>query len=962
MDLSQFTDDQLSQALTALVEKKNDKSLPISEREEARDQALTIANIVKSKQEPLKGIDATKQAASDFSQRANIGVLNTLGFPTDLAVGIVNRGLGMIPIENNPYPLPYEDISYLPTSYNLKKSVKAIGDMIGVDYLGDYQRPAESYAGQLGQAFGEVGSFFFPMVKTAQTIDRLRKLAPPNTVVQSLAKNITEEAAEKPIRMTTAEAAAAAGIGSAREISQEMDLGPGTSMTLELLAGIGSPLSIYGLSNLPTAQVMRYGAKKVGELKAEPSVTAKEGNRAAKVLQELVENPEAVIRRLEASADNPNLTVAQRTEEPLLTALEAKLISKSEGPKGTIKKNRDGEIIINKLKEAILKKGTTIKDTVKFAKARKEAFELSVQARLNEAGTELNETLLKIKNANIDKSPDEIARIGSLAIRETIEKALDDVVSQEKLLWGSIPKSVKGPQDTLVKTVQRILRTTSRAQIEDIPEAVNYINTSMYKRNGKLKTVQESVKELIGLYTKLGETQRKALVAGDVNKARIAGVLQDAIVKDMSKWKGKGAGIQRKIDEARSFSLLKNKYFKQGSVGEMLGYAKKGELKVPASLTAETVLRGTAQNRLEKALNITEAEKFSKTMLGDNVLNSELKTLGGLDDYIRAEFLINAFDDGVLNQAKARNFMKVNRMLLDLVPNTKNLLMNARTQADVAKRIEKASDAFQSSMRSKADSSLARLLNSDPDNVIKKILSADRADKFEQMKTLVNLAKKDKSGLAIEGLKNAISRYLVDEAMSVNEVSKLTGRPTINANKLLNRLMDDELLDATMRQVFDAKEIADIRYAVKQMKLIQDSQKALVDVEAVTVVPGSLMEKLFRIIGIKTGAAVGGGQVGSPLVLAGEGRKVAEQIFKRFNPDKARELLLRAFKDAELMKVLLQKGKPTKNGFNLKFTAPQVKVLKSYLVAPLVTDRNEEVYQEKVEAANQSAIEELLAQ
>ena len=962
MDFSQFTDDQLSQALQALVDKKNDKSLPISEREEARDQALTIANIVKSKQQPLKGMDATKQAASDFSQRANLGILNTLGFPTDLAVGIVNRGLGAIPIPNNPYPLPYEDISYLPTSYNLKKSVEALGDIVGVDYLGDYQRPAESFAGQLGQAFGEVGSFFFPMVKGAQLIDRARGLFAPSSVVQSLSKNIAEEAATKPVRMATAEAAAAGGIGAAREVSQEMDLGPGASMTLELLAGIGSPLSVYGLSNLPTAQVIKFGAKKIGEATQPPSVTGKEGNRAAKVLQELVEDPELVIRRLTASSDNPNLTVAQRTEEPLLTALEAKLISKAEGPKGTIKKSREGEEIVNKLKDKILEKGTSMKDLVKFAKARKEAFELSIRGRLEEAGTELNQTLKRLKDVNVDKSEDEIARIASLAVRETIEKALDDVVEQERLLWGSIPKSVKGPQETLVKTIRDIMRTTSRSQMEDIPEAAAYINTSMYKRNGKLKTVQESVKELVGLYTKLGETQRKALVSGDVNKARISGLLQDAIVKDMSKWKGKGAGIQTKIDEARAFSLLKNKYFKQGSVGEMLGYARRGELKVPARLTAETILRGTAQSRLEKALNITEAEKFSKTMLGDDVLNSELKTLQGLDDYIKADFLINAFDDGVLNQGKARNFMKVNRMLLDLVPNTKNQLMNARTQADVAKKLQKASDAFQSSMKSKGDSAFARLLNSDPDNVIRKVLSSDTADKIDQMKLLVNLAKKDKSGLAIEGLKNGLARYLVDEAMSVNSVSQLTGRPTINANKLLNRLMDDEVLDATLRLVFDPKEMSDIRYGVKQMKLIQDSQKAIADVEAITVVPGSLMEKLFRIIGIKTGAAVGGGQVGSPLVLAGEGRRVAEQIFRRFNPDKARELLVKAFQDEELMKVLLQKGKPTKNGFNLKFTAPQVKVLKGYLVAPFVTDRNEEVYQEKVEAANQSAIEELLAQ
>ena len=64
-----------------------------------------------------------------------------------------------------------------------------------------------------------------------------------------------------------------------------------------------------------------------------------------------------------------------------------------------------------------------------------------------------------------------------------------------------------------------------------------------------------------------------------------------------------------------------------------------------------------------------------------------------------------------------------------------------------------------------ADSVFAKLLNADPDNVIRKILSADRADKkVEQMKILVNIAKKEKLG--IEGLKNALAKYMVDEAMS----------------------------------------------------------------------------------------------------------------------------------------------------------------------------------------------------
>lgn len=969
MDFNELTNEQLNQAYQGLKKKVLDNSLPLDQRKKAREQAKAVLNVEKARRKNPSDSEKIAEEVQGFNQRALNSFLTIAGMPADLAVNITDRYMKYIePVANKMResfgkdPVQLESAGapqVLPTSENLKKSVENLGEFVGVDMLGDYQRPAEGTGERLGEVAGEVGTFFFPMLKGAQLINTARGLTAPKSVIQAVSKNITEEAAKAPKRLLTAEASAVPAIAGARYASEEMDLGPGASTTLQMLAGIGAPMSVYALSKTPTAQAIKYTTEQVSKLKAPAKINSKEGKKAAKVLQDLAENPDAVVKRLEATEGDPNLTVAQRTEDKLLTSLEAKLIANAEGPRGTLNKNAEGQAIVNKLKDNILNIGTNIKDTVKVAKLRLESFNDSIKGRIIQAGNDLNETLTKLKGNNPDKSPSEIQSISNLAVRETLEKALDDVTAVEQRMWYRLPLSVKGSQENLVKTLSEIVKKTGRAQLDDIPEAAKFINTRMYKKDGKLNTVKESVKELKALYTKLGETSRKAIVNGDANKARISERLQEAILKDMDNWTGKGATVNTRIKEAREFSRLKNKYFKQGTVGEYLGYAKKGELRVAPSLTVEKILQGSAQNRLLKAIDITEAEKFSKSAIGE--INTELSTLSGLDDYMRASFLREAFDDGILNPAKSRSFLKANENVLELLPATKIQLMRSREQADVLKKITKAKDIYDRRTSTKADSTLARILNSDPDNIIKKVLSADSPNKVQQMQLIVNLAKKDKSGLATEGLKNAIARYLVDEATAISPISVNNGRPNIDANRLLNRLIDDKTLDESMRLVFSQKEMSDIRYAVKQMKLIQDSN-ASIDVP-IPSVDDSIIQKLFRIIGVKAGAQLGGGQVGSPLVLAGEGRKVGEQLFRRFNPNKTQALLAQAFQDEALMKILLKKGvSDKKGGFKLNLTKPEVKTLRSYLVAPFVEEKGQEEFIEQREFRNQQIINELLAQ
>jgi len=982
IDFTTFTNDQLRQAYDALKTKAFDESLGDEERAEAKRNAVAILNLSKTrKPEELQETREIADEVKGFRQRFLAETTGLFGIPTDLAVGAFDRYVsasqpgidalrekfGKEPI--GELPSAGDERYGMPTSENLKRSVQNLGELVGVDMLGDYQRPAEGFGERLGEVAGQIFAPFFGMIKGAQLINQARGAAvglagrQAKGTIENLAKNIADEAAKAPKRMALAETAAVPAIAGVRKMAEDGTIPSALAPTAEMVAGFMAPASIYAASKTPTAQAIKFTTKAIKSLKDEPSLTKKEGKIAAKVLRELAEDPELVLRRLEATSGDKNLTVAQRTEDALITSLEAKLISLTEGPKGVRIRSREGEKIVNRLKDAILDRGSKLgmNDTVGAAKSRLQSFDDAIKLRIVKASEDMNEAITNLKLKNPDKSGRDLQDMASLMVRESIEKALDDVVAQENKLWYRMPLSVKGSQENLVKALARILKTTGRAQLEDIPEAAKFINTKMYKKDGKLNTVKESVKELKGLYTKLGETSRKAIVAGDTNKARIAEILQEAILKDMDSWTGKGAAVNARIKEAREFSRLKNKYFKQGTVGEYLGYVKKGELKVSPQLTAKKILQGDSQERLRKTLDITEAEKFAKTVTGE--LDAELGTLAGIDDYLKATFLRDVIEDGIVNQAKAKSFMLANDRLLDLVPQTRVQLMRSREQADVLKKVTKAKDVYDRRTSDKSDSTLARLLNSDPDNIIRRVLSADRPDKLEQMKLILNIAKKDKSGEAVKGLKNAIARYMVDEATRPSNVSKITGRPVIDANRLLNRLIDDELLDKTLRLVYNQKEMSELRYAVKQMKKIQDSQAQIENVEAQTVLPGTLMEKVFKLVGVKAGAALGGGQVGSPLVLAGEGGKVMTKLFRRFNPDKARELLVRAFQDEELMKALLKRGIEDKKGnFKLNFSKPEIKMLRGYMVAPFVHDDEEEKFIINRELKNQEIINELIGQ
>ena len=70
-------------------------------------------------------------------------------------------------------------------------------------------------------------------------------------------------------------------------------------------------------------------------------------------------------------------------------------------------------------------------------------------------------------------SPTQLQDVATFAVRETMEKSLDDVIEQEKKDYGiEIPMAAKGLTRKLSKNVaNNIEGSESRATAEDIPES-----------------------------------------------------------------------------------------------------------------------------------------------------------------------------------------------------------------------------------------------------------------------------------------------------------------------------------------------------------------------------------------------------------------------------------------------------------------------------------------------------------
>ena len=754
-------------------------------------------------------------------------------------------------------------------------------------------RDPETFAETAGTVAGEIAAFSAPVSATALALSK------GSGTVANISKTLINDLINRPVSTVAKEAALVSPIALARQAGESGELSPTAQILAETAAGVLPATAVQTASKFTLGNL---GLKAIA-----PFTQAGAKARAARRVQTLAEDPLDAARRIE-DLRGTDLLPAARSEDPGLMALEETVIRETPQQRSQMSTKRSD--IMNDLSNTIIKSGNSA-STQDFFRLRAERLNLAMQARIEKASEEAADALRILGNENL--SPTEMRQSSNQIVRDALERALEDAKKQQAELWKAIPQNARGPVKNTIQTYEDIISRTASAQMDDIPaSAKRLIGPSAKRRKGRkgrgrVKTT--TIRELDGLYKKLGEEATTARASGEFNKARIAEELRESILNDLDSFTSDEVFVSEAIDAARTFSRQMNEKFNRGPVGKILGFSREGGEKIATDLTIPTLL----QPGVKAKIGFEALKKAT-----DDPLAFE-----AISDYLKSKFLSQVVDPTtgrIRNQSSVDTFLRQNEDILDLVPTVKAQLTTARDADDALRLITNRSDALRKSLDNPKVSSFASIINQPTDKAISQVFNNVNSE--SAMQRLVNAARKDKSGQASDGLKSSVSEYLINRITTGRLDSQ--GRPVLNGLEL-QRLLKDTNVSKTLSLIFNPQELSELNNVAKQMSSLQLQSQINPLTRITDDRAGFIIEKISQIIGAKVGAKLSSTSGGS-IQSASIGSTVARKWLNNLTSRTAKQLLIDAVRDPELMVTLLQ---------HRAANEANERVIRNYMISPL---------------------------
>jgi hypothetical protein len=786
---------------------------------------------------------AQEQAASQPPQQRVGGFLGqALRGPAQLAgtpVDLINAGLGAVglPVSDRPFG----------GSESLMSGLAALR-------ANPATQPPETVAEYMGATVGEAMGMTVPLFKLAQ------RLSQGTGVAANISRGITQEFIQRPRTAFAAEGAAAIGAGAARATAEQSELGDAASMGLEVLAATTASLGVSAIS-----ATARAGAARITQFTRAGAFDA-----ASERVQSLVSDPIAAARAIE-DLDGTKLMPSARTGEPGLMTLERAVLEQDPHVLSLFRESTssDTEHLVNSINRS-----GKVADARSFLHAKRQRLVAALDARVEQAGRKATKLMLELDG---NTTPEELSAV----LRQQMESALADAKAQEHLLWGAVPESTVVPIGQLKATVANLKKTLPLAQIDDMPSVVDSVMGVIGKG------ASSTLREVDGLYKNLGEVGRQARAAGQFNKARIADDIRDAIMSDLD---GAGTGeVKQNLQTARAFSLEMHKKFRQGAVGKILGYDRKGGLKLAEEMVMESAVRsGTRGGVAVKELAAVDP-----------------KALDEVQSFLKFKFSEAAVRNGEIVPERVDTFMRQYRSILENFPHLKQQILTAKDARDVARRVSKATDSLTSRLQRPEVSVTARFLNAPVGKEVAAVFKS--SDPEQAMQLLANAVAKDKSGKALEGLKTGVMEEIVDRFSS--SMTDYRGRNIIRGQEMHKFTTDEQNLKI-LSKVFSPKEIKDLQRTTLQLSLYERQLKTpMAQQTIIDDSPGRLLDVLGSIIGAKAAAkfvkTMGSSAAGPSLQASQIGSRETRGFLRRLTGDKAKQMLVDAMYDPEKMRALL---------------------------------------------------------
>jgi len=841
--------------------------------------AKKLASALQSMDFPEKTEDSPSRRYEEADKMGfvNKGIASTLGAPVDITNAVLSVvGLGS--------EVPFGG------SQSIRRGMEKIGAPTP-------DRPPQTFAESVAMGTGEAAGAVLPVGVAAKRFKDAKGIG------GALAGGINQETVKAPVRAMAAELTAGAGAGAGRSIAEQNDFGPTAQFAAEMVGGLTPSAALTTTAILPSRIAVK-ATKKLGGKAFVPFTTDGAMARAARRVQELSPDVPAAINRVD-NLSNSGLSPAGRTGQEGLQDLEDAVLRND--PARAQRMSQRTEESLNKLEQSILGEDTGARNAPrKIIESRQKRAVAALDSRVERAA---DEAAMRLEELG-DISPED----ATIAVRERLESALADAKVEENRLWSRIPEKAKAPVRNTISKYQDELRKLSSAQRDDMPASARSVIGPRAKRKSGGATVKKTtIKELDGLYKKLGEEATQARAAKEFNKARIAENLRESILDDIANAEG-GDAIQETIQTARAFSRDLNEKFRSGPVGKIMGYGREGGPKIDPSLAMETTIGASGQRGEIARRAVARATQDDPT------------ALEGMQNYVKGRFMRNVVNNGRVDSSKAQTFIRNNTELLDAFPGLRKQLTVAKTAEDVRRRVTKRGDFFRTAIQQPAQGTAARVLNTSVGDEMSRIFTSND-NPIATVRAVKRTLAKDKSGEAMKGFKQGASAWLFN-----NTRSQATNR--MNGTKLIN-ILEDEVKGKALREIYSPQEFNRMVRVAKVIELFQKQQASgRKPVSIIEDRPAWLLEKLASFGGAVVGGKVTRGSGYGSIQIPGLFSATSRQMLRKLTADKAEQILSDSIEDEKLFKALLEYRPQSKNKQIIDANKRYEKTLKAWMAGP----------------------------
>lgn len=745
-------------------------------------------------------------------------------------------------------------------------------------------RPPEG----LGEAFLRGGGQAAgSMVPATMGVNALRSL--PGTagaVADDLYRGMTTRAA--PAMEVTA-----GGVSGAAERAAEDAGAPEWVQGVAAVAApaVALPAATYAATRGPgRLPMVRAGSRAVDMVTSTLAPYTRRGAEAVARgrMNDLAGSRERAMQMGEGIDPQSPLTPAQQTGDDRMIALEQ--LARRQSPELDQRLSDRRNQTVDASRREIEGMGGDVRDAQTFLGERRAAFTTELRQRAQEAIQRAEERLSRV---SADRRPSE----NSTIVMDEIEGARQTALQRERELWFAVPRERAVGVENARAVAERILSETGDELRTDI-------HPSIFRRLLDDETAyagSTNVQNLHALYSRLRQVarERSAGPAPNNNAARIASEVADAILEDMA-----AAGI-REIDEARLFSRALHETFDRGAFERLSRQTVQGDTVVDGRVALDRSVGRGGTGAMTDAENL-EGAAAGLTPSGAPAPPNP-RARGAIVDYIRGQFEAAGFTPDaqgrtVVNPRGAAQFIRGNRELLERYPELRAEILDAGRQRLDAQEFSDALARRLETLEDARRSATAGFIDATEERAVRAIIDAENPARAVQ--AILNSARRDPSGQAVEGVKAVFSDELIRRALGTQG-----GRTTLNADTMTSLLQDGRFRSA-MSRVFTAGEIRRIERIVDTVRAVQgaDAPRGSVGESLSGAQAPRFIQILVRIAGAQAASRspmASGGGAGVGLQAAQMGSGAARDIADSLTADRASQILMDAIENPRLFQSLL---------------------------------------------------------